>query len=63
MAEFTRARTPWIFLIVKIEYTEKINEEFKSDWLSKALLWFTFVFMGALAVQFFLSCSLKIHVD
>jgi Mn2+/Fe2+ NRAMP family transporter len=47
------AAVPLLFLIVKIAASEKIMGEFKSGWLSKTLLWFTFVFMGAAAVAMF----------
>ena len=47
------AAVPLLFLIVKISASEKIMGEFKSGWLSKALLWFTFIFMGAAAVALF----------
>ncbi|MDB5010053.1 MAG: iron transporter [Mucilaginibacter sp.] len=44
------AAVPLLFLIVKISANEKIMGEFKSGWLSKALLWLTFAVMGAAAV-------------
>jgi NRAMP (natural resistance-associated macrophage protein)-like metal ion transporter len=44
------AAVPLLFLIIKISTNEKIMGEFKSGWLSKALLWFTFVVMGGAAV-------------
>jgi NRAMP (natural resistance-associated macrophage protein)-like metal ion transporter len=47
------AAVPLLFLIVKISASEKIMGEFKSGWLSKALLWLTFVFMGAAAIALF----------
>ncbi|MGZ3831604.1 MAG: divalent metal cation transporter, partial [Mucilaginibacter sp.] len=47
------AAVPLLFLIVKISTSEKIMGEFKSGWLSKALLWFTFAFMGAAAIALF----------
>jgi NRAMP (natural resistance-associated macrophage protein)-like metal ion transporter len=47
------AAVPLLFLIVRISASEKIMGEFKSGWLSKALLWFTFIFMGAAAVALF----------
>ena len=47
------AAVPLLFLIVKISASEKIMGEFKSGWLSKALLWFTFAFMGAAAIALF----------
>jgi NRAMP (natural resistance-associated macrophage protein)-like metal ion transporter len=47
------AAVPLLFLVVKIASSEKIMGEFKSGWLSKTLLWFTFVFMGAAAVAMF----------
>ncbi|HEY0244510.1 MAG TPA: divalent metal cation transporter [Mucilaginibacter sp.] len=47
------AAVPLLFLIVKISASEKIMGEFKSRWLSKTLLWITFVVMGAAAVALF----------
>jgi NRAMP (natural resistance-associated macrophage protein)-like metal ion transporter len=47
------AAVPLLFLIVKIATNSKIMGEFKSGWLSKTLLWFTFVFMGAAAAAMF----------
>jgi len=47
------AAVPLLFLIVKIAASETIMGEFKSGWLSKTLLWFTFVFMGTAAVAMF----------
>jgi NRAMP (natural resistance-associated macrophage protein)-like metal ion transporter len=44
------AAVPLLFLIVKISASDKIMGEYKSGWLSKGLLWFTFVVMGAAAV-------------
>ncbi|GAC1392855.1 MAG: divalent metal cation transporter [Candidatus Saccharimonadales bacterium] len=47
------AAVPLLFLVVKIAASEKIMGEFKSGWLSKTLVWFTFVFMGAAAIAMF----------
>ncbi|GAC1313953.1 MAG: divalent metal cation transporter [Mucilaginibacter sp.] len=47
------AAVPLLFLIVKIASSEKIMGEFKSGWLSKTLLWFTFVFMAAASIAMF----------
>jgi len=47
------AAVPLLFLIVRIASSEKIMGKFKSGWLSKALLWFTFVAMGAAAIALF----------
>lgn len=44
------AAVPLLFLIIKISTSEKIMGEYKSRWLSKSLLWFTFIVMGAAAV-------------
>jgi NRAMP (natural resistance-associated macrophage protein)-like metal ion transporter len=44
------AAVPLLFLIIKISTNDKIMGEYKSGWLSKSLLWFTFVVMGAAAV-------------
>ncbi|MBI4029448.1 MAG: Nramp family divalent metal transporter [Candidatus Blackburnbacteria bacterium] len=41
---------PLLFLIGKIAQNEKIMGEYKSGALSKALVWFTFVGMGAAAI-------------
>jgi NRAMP (natural resistance-associated macrophage protein)-like metal ion transporter len=47
------AAVPLLFLIIKIGTSDKIMGEFKSGWLSKALLWTTFFIMGAAAVALF----------
>ncbi|PYF76998.1 NRAMP family divalent metal transporter [Pedobacter nutrimenti] len=47
------AAVPLLFLIAKIAASEKIMGEFKSGWLSKILLWFTFIAMGAAAIAMF----------
>nr|WP_199081750.1 divalent metal cation transporter [Pedobacter sp. ASV19] len=47
------AAVPLLFLIAKIAANEKIMGEFKSGYLSKFLLWFTFIAMGAAAVAMF----------
>jgi len=47
------AAVPLLFVIVKIASSDKIMGEFKSGWLSKTLLWATFVFMGAAAIAMF----------
>jgi len=47
------AAVPLLFLIAKIAASEKIMGEFKSGYLSKFLLWFTFIAMGAAAVAMF----------
>ena len=47
------AAVPLIFLILKISADQKIMGEFKSMWLSKTILWITFIAMGAAAVAMF----------
>jgi len=47
------AAVPLLFLIVRIAANEKIMGEYKSGWLSKSLLWFTFICMGVAAVAMF----------
>jgi len=47
------AAVPLIFLILKISADQKIMGEFKSMWLSKTILWVTFIAMGAAAVAMF----------
>jgi Mn2+/Fe2+ NRAMP family transporter len=47
------AAVPLLFLILKISTNEKIMGEFKSGWLSKSILWITFIAMGAAAVAMF----------
>ena len=44
---------PLLFLILKISSDEKIMGEFKSRWLSKSILWITFIAMGAAAIALF----------
>jgi len=47
------AAVPLLFLIIRISANEKIMGEFKSGWLSKTILWITFVAMGAAAIAMF----------
>jgi len=47
------AAVPLIFLILHISSNEKIMGEFKSRWLSKTILWITFIAMGAAAFAMF----------
>ncbi|HEY8782666.1 MAG TPA: Nramp family divalent metal transporter [Mucilaginibacter sp.] len=47
------AAVPLLLLILKISADEKIMGEFKSKWLSKTILWVTFIAMGAAAVGMF----------
>ena len=44
---------PLLFLVLKISSDEKIMGEFKSRWLSKSILWVTFIAMGAAAIALF----------
>ena len=47
------AAVPLLFLIVRIAASEKIMGQYKSGWLSKSLLWVTFLVMGGAAVAMF----------
>jgi NRAMP (natural resistance-associated macrophage protein)-like metal ion transporter len=47
------AAVPLLFLIIRISSDEKVMGEFKSGWLSKTILWVTFVAMGAAAIAMF----------
>jgi NRAMP (natural resistance-associated macrophage protein)-like metal ion transporter len=47
------AAVPLLFIIVRISASETIMGEYKSGWLSKVLLWLTFVVMGGAAVALF----------
>lgn len=47
------AAVPLLFLVVKISSDEKVMGEFKSGWLSKTILWITFVAMSAAAIAMF----------
>jgi len=47
------AAVPLLLLILKISGDEKIMGEFKSQWLSKTILWVTFIAMGAAALAMF----------
>jgi Mn2+/Fe2+ NRAMP family transporter len=47
------AAVPLLFLIIKIAASEEIMGEFKSGWLSKTLLWFTFIAMAAASLAMF----------
>jgi NRAMP (natural resistance-associated macrophage protein)-like metal ion transporter len=46
---------PLIFLIAKIAGNEKIMGEYKSGWLSSAVVWITFGAMGAAAIAMFVT--------
>jgi NRAMP (natural resistance-associated macrophage protein)-like metal ion transporter len=47
------AAVPLLFLIIHISSNEKVMGEFKSGWLSKTILWVTFVAMAAAAIAMF----------
>ncbi|TDG34826.1 divalent metal cation transporter [Pedobacter changchengzhani] len=47
------AAIPLLFLIVKISTSDKIMGQFKGGWLSKTLLWLTFIFMSGAAIAMF----------
>ncbi|GAC1301708.1 MAG: divalent metal cation transporter [Mucilaginibacter sp.] len=47
------AAVPLLFLVIKISSDEKVMGEFKSGWLSKTILWVTFVAMSAAAIAMF----------
>ncbi|HEY8930980.1 MAG TPA: divalent metal cation transporter [Mucilaginibacter sp.] len=47
------AAVPLLFLVLKISSDKKIMGEFKSGWLSKGVLWLTFIAMTAAAVAMF----------
>ena len=47
------AAVPLLFLIVRISTNKEIMGEFKSRWLSQALLWMTFFVMGGAAIAMF----------
>lgn len=44
------AAVPLLFLIIKIATNDAIMGEYKSGWLSKTLLWVTFIIMGGAAL-------------
>lgn len=44
---------PLIFLIARIAQSDKIMGQYKSRWLSKSLVWVTFLAMGAAALAMF----------
>lgn len=44
---------PLIFLIARIASSREIMGEYRSGWLSSAIVWFTFVVMGAAAIATF----------
>jgi Mn2+/Fe2+ NRAMP family transporter len=44
------AAVPLLFLIIKIAANDSIMGEYKSGWLSKILLWMTFIIMGGSAI-------------
>jgi len=47
------AAVPLLFLIIHISSNEKVMGKFKSGWLSKTILWITFVAMAAAAIAMF----------
>lgn len=47
------AAVPLLFLILRIAASEKIMGEYKSKWVSKSILWITFIAMGAAAIGMF----------
>jgi Mn2+/Fe2+ NRAMP family transporter len=47
------AAVPLIFLIIRISSNNKIMGEYKSGWLSKIILWITFLGMAAAAIAMF----------
>ncbi len=47
------AAVPLLFLVLKISADEKIMGDYKSQWLSKSILWITFIAMGAAAIALF----------
>ncbi|BAP32429.1 NRAMP family Mn2+/Fe2+ transporter [Chryseobacterium sp. StRB126] len=47
------ASVPLLFLIVRLSTNEKIMGEFKGGWLSKGLLWATFIFMASASIAMF----------
>lgn len=47
------AAVPLLFLIIRISASESIMGEFKSRWLSKSLLWVTFIFMATASIAMF----------
>lgn len=49
------AAVPLLFLIIKIATNDQIMGEYKSGWLSKVLLWATFLIMTAAAISLFIN--------
>jgi Mn2+/Fe2+ NRAMP family transporter len=49
------AAVPLIFLVAKISSNEEIMGEYKSKWLSKTIVWLTFLAMGAAAIAMLLT--------
>ncbi len=47
------AAVPLLFLVLKIAGDEKIMGEFKSKWVSKTILWITFIAMAGAAIAMF----------
>ncbi len=47
------AAVPLLFLIIRISASKSIMGEFKSGWLSKSLLWATFIFMATASIAMF----------
>jgi NRAMP (natural resistance-associated macrophage protein)-like metal ion transporter len=45
------AAVPLLYLIIKIATNDRIMGEYKSGWLSKTLLWFTFLIMATAAIS------------
>lgn len=49
------AAVPLLFLVAHVAQSEKIMGEYKSGWLSKILVWFTFIGMGIAAIAMFVT--------
>lgn len=49
------AAVPLLYLIIKIATNDRIMGEYKSGWLSKTLLWITFLIMAAAAISLFIN--------
>jgi len=47
------AAVPLLFLVLKISSDAKVMGEFKSGWISKSVLWITFIAMTAAAIAMF----------
>lgn len=55
------AAVPLLYLIIKIATNDQIMGEYKSGWLSKTLLWATFLIMAAAAISLIINYMYSVY--